>query len=316
MSASDDAVHDGVGLWPALPLNEWKDTYATLHMWSQIIGKIRMAQSPMVNHWWHVPLYVNARGLTTSAMPYGDRTFEIRFDFLSHLLHIDTCDGASQTIALEPRSVASFYNEVMERLRSLGIEITINTTPCEVLDPIPFEKDTEHNSYDAEYVTRFWRILVQADRIMQRFRSSYIGKVSPVHFFWGGFDLAVTRFSGRVAPRHSPVPNIPDSVVLEAYSHEVSSCGLWPGGYGIESPVFYAYAYPEPAGFRDRSVRPGEALYSSELGEYILPYDAVRASDSPDETLLAFLQDTYDAAADCGGWDRAALERVKEQAAR
>src|SRR4051812_44436506 len=236
---------DGVELWPGLPYDAWKDTYATLHMWTQIVGKIRMVQSPHLNHWWQVPLYVNARGLTTSAIPHGERTFEISFDFIDHELRIDTCNGPSHTIPLAPRSVASFYAEVMAALRSLGLEVKITTLPCEVPDPIPFDRDTIHASYDPDCAHRFWSILVQADRILNKFRARFIGKTSPVHFFWGSFDLAVTRFSGRVAPPHPTVPGVPDSITREAYSHEVSSCGLWPGGYGIESPVFYAYAYPE-----------------------------------------------------------------------
>jgi Family of unknown function (DUF5996) len=297
-------------LWPALPLDEWKDTYATLHMWTQIVGKIRMALTPHVNHWWQVPLYVTSRGLSTSAIPYGERTFEITFDFIDHELRIDTSTGPSHAMPLEPRTVASFYGEVMAALRSLGIDVTIRTTPCEVPDPIPFEQDTIHASYDHEYARRLWRILVQSDRVMKAFRARFTGKVSPVHFFWGGFDLAVTRFSGRPAPPHSSVPNIADSITTEAYSHEVSSCGFWPGGFGIDSPIFYAYAYGEPPGFKTYPVQPREAFYHNDFGEFMLPYDAVRASSSPDEMLLAFCQSTYEAAADLAGWDRAALERA------
>jgi hypothetical protein len=309
ITANADGATGSVDLWPALPYEEWKDTYATLHMWTQIVGKIRMTQSPLVNHWWNVPLYVNARGLTTSGIPYGDRTFEICFDFIDHVLRIHTCSGPSHTMGLEPRTVASFYNELMSALHELGIDVTIRTMPCEVPEPIPFEKDIVHASYDRDYAHRFWMILVQSDRILNQFRSRFIGKVSPVHFFWGSFDLAVTRFSGRTAPPHPPVPNAPDSITHEAYSHEVSSCGLWPGGYGIESPVFYSYAYPEPPGFKERAVRPSEAGYNNDFGEFLLPYNAVRTSSSPDEMLLAFLQSTYEAEADLAQWDRASLER-------
>jgi hypothetical protein len=309
MAASDRPGITKRELWPALPYNEWKETYATLHMWTQIVGKIRMTLAPRVNHWWNVTLYVNARGLTTSAIPYGDRTFELAFDFIDHELRIHTCTAPSIAIPLAPRTVASFYTDVMAALRSLGIDVSIRTMPCEIPNPIPFDRDTTHASYDADHAHRFWMILVQADRILNAFRSRFVGKSSPVHFFWGSFDLAVTRFSGRIAPPHPTIPGVPDSITHEAYSHEVSSCGLWPGGSGVESPVFYAYAYPEPAGFGAERITPAEAFYSKDLGEFILPYDAVRASDSPDSMALEFLQSSYEAAADRAGWDRAALER-------
>jgi len=298
-------------LWPALPLEDWKDTYATLHMWTQIVGKIRLAQTPWVNHSWHTTLYVTSRGMTTSPIPYGTRTFQIDFDFLDHRLMIQTSDGAVRMIALRPISVADFYGEVMTALRELDLEVSIHTKPNEVVEPIPFEQDHTHASYDATYANRFWRVLVQSDRVLKEFRSRFIGKCSPVHFFWGSFDLAVTRFSGRPAPEHpGGVPNLPDSVTREAYSHEVSSCGFWPGGGAIMEPAFYAYAYPEPQGFKDYAVQPKDAFYISDMGEFILPYNAVRRADNPDEALLEFLQSTYEAAANRGKWDRAALERT------
>jgi hypothetical protein len=298
-------------LWPALPLEDWKDTYATLHMWTQIVGKIRLAQTPWVNHSWHVTLYVTSRGMTTSPIPYGTRTFQIDFDFIDHRLVMETSDGAVRMIALRPTSVAHFYGEVMTALRELDLKVSIHTKPNEVVEPIPFEQDHTHASYDATYANRFWRVLVQSDRVLKEFRSRFIGKCSPVHFFWGSFDLAVTRFSGRPAPEHpGGVPNLPDFVTREAYSHEVSSCGFWPGGGAITEPVFYAYAYPEPQGFKEYPVRPKDGFYNSDMGEFILPYNAVRRADNPDEALLEFLQNTYEAAANRGNWDRAALERT------
>lgn len=297
-------------VWPSLPFTAWQDTYATLHMWTQIIGKIRLALTPKLNHWWHSTLYVTPRGLTTASIPDGARTFAISFDFLEHHLQIETSDGNTRRIALAPRSVADFYQEVMGTLNELGIHVRIWTMPQEVAEPIPFDRDHKHAAYDAEYAQRLWRILVQADRVMTVFRSRFIGKSSPVHFFWGSFDLALTRFSGRPAPEHpGGVPNMADWVTREAYSHEVSSCGFWPGSEAME-PVFYAYAYPEPEGFRDYSVQPKEAFYSSQMREFILPYEAVRQSDDPDAVILAFLQSTYEAAANLGKWDRAVLERL------
>jgi hypothetical protein len=298
--------------WPSLPLEEWKDTYATLHMWTQVVGKIRFAQTPWVNHSWHVTLYVTSRGLTTSPIPYGERTFELEFDFIDHRLVIETSGGDVRFIELRPRSVADFYSEVMSVLRSLGLDIRIHTLPNEVADPVPFEKDLQHASYDPDYANRFWRILVQTDRAFKEFRARFIGKCSPVHFFWGSFDMAVTRFSGRTAPPHpGGVPHLPDVVAREAYSHEVSSCGFWPGGGPLPYPVFYSYAYPAPEGFKDAPVKPSGAFYSTDLGEFILPYDEVRKAGQPSEMLLDFLQSTYEAAANLAKWDRRALERDK-----
>jgi hypothetical protein len=299
-------------VWPSLPLEAWQDTCATLHMMTQIAGKIRMALTPLVNHWWNVPLYVSCCGLTTSPIPYGTGTFEITFDFLHHQLLIETNGGESRSLVLKPRPIADFYRELMAALAELGIQVSIWTTPVEVPNPIPFEQDQQHRSYDPEYAQRFWRLLVQADRVFTQFRARYLGKVSPVHFFWGSFDLAVTRFSGRPAPPHPGAPNVADSVTREAYSHEVSSCGFWPGGAGYEQPAFYAYAYPAPEGFSDYPIQPREAFYSQAFGEFMLPYDVVRTATDPDEALLAFLQSTYEAAAIRGRWDRAALERNSE----
>jgi hypothetical protein len=290
-------------------LADWRDTYTTLHLWTQVVGKIRLALAPMINHWWQVPLYVTCRGLTTSPIPYGPRTFAIDFDFIDHHVVIQTSDGANESFPLETLSVADFYGEIMDRLRSLDLEVRIWTRPVEIPDPIPFEQDRQHGTYDRDYAERHWRILVQANRVFTKFRARFIGKASPVHFFWGAFDLAVTRFSGRPAPPHPGVPNVADRVMREAYSHEVSSCGFWPGGAGMERPAFYAYAYPEPPGFPEAPVRPNGAFYSRELGEFLLPYDDVRQADMPDETLLDFLQSTYQAAAMGAHWDRAALER-------
>jgi hypothetical protein len=295
--------------WPALPLEAWEDTYVTLHMWTQIVGKVRLAQAPMLNHWWQVPFYVTTRGLTTSPIPYGDMSFEINFDFLDHQLRVQTSNDTVRTLVLAPRSVADFYREFMAALSALGLEVKIRTLPVEVQDPIPFEEDDKHHSYDPEYAQRFWRILTQAERVLQAFRCGFIGKSSPVHFFWGSFDLAVTRFSGRLAPPHpGGIPHLADRVTRLAYSHEVSSCGFWPGGGAVPEPAFYAYAYPEPEGFRHHPVSPATAFYSSDLREFILPYEAVRQAGNPDAMLLDFAQSTYDAAADLGGWDRQALE--------
>lgn len=295
--------------WPSLPVGEWQDTYETLHMWTQIVGKIRLALVPKINHWWHSTLYVTPRGLTTSSIPYGNISFEICFDFVSHQLQIETSNGQTKTIPLAPRSVADFYQEVMNGLRDLGIEVRIWTTPQEVAEPIPFEQDRKHSAYDREYARRLSLILVQVDRVMTKFRSRFIGKCSPVHFFWGSFDLAVTRFSGQRAPEHpGGIPNMADWVTREAYSHEVSSCGFWPGGGSVADPIFYAYAYPEPQGFADYAIQPKEAFYSSQMREFILPYEAVRQAEDPDGMLLTFLQSTYEAAANLANWDRTALE--------
>jgi len=296
--------------WPSLPFNEWKDTCETLHMLTQVVGKIRLVQSPWINHSWHAPLYVTPRGLTTTPIPHGSRTFEIGFDFIDHVLHIETSDGATRTVKLAPRPVAHFYEELTGKLAELGLPVQINTTPNEVVEAIAFENDREHASYDAEYANRFWRALVQADRVFKEFRARFIGKCSPVHFFWGSFDLAVTRFSGRTAPPHpGGVPHLPDWVAREAYSHEVSSCGFWPGSDQMPEPVFYSYAYPEPEGFATAPVRPHGAGYHAGLREFILPYEEVRQSASPDRALLEFLQTTYEAAADLGKWKRWELER-------
>jgi uncharacterized protein DUF5996 len=303
----------GLETWPSLPLEAWRDTYATLHLWMQIVGKVRLAQSPWVNHSWHVTLYPTARGLTTSSIPHGARAFQIDFDFLEHRLTVRSSDGGSAGLSLEPQSVATFYHRLMEEMRTLGIQVKIRLRPNEIEEAIPFDQDDRHRSYDPEYANRFWRILVQADRVFHEFRARFIGKCSPVHLFWGGPDLAVTRFSGRTAPPHpGGIPNLPDWVAREAYSHEVSSCGFWPGGGPIPHAAFYSYAYPEPAGFSRARVRPGEAFYSTDLREFILAYDVVRDSKSPDDTLLEFLQTTYEAAADLAQWERKSLERASD----
>lgn len=294
--------------WPILRFSEWQDTLATLHMWTQVVGKIRLRQTPLVNHWWNVPLYVSARGLTTTAMPYGDRYFEIEFDFINHQLLIECSDGATKTLALRPQSVADFYAEVMSSLRELGIDIKMWTMPVEVPNPIRFKEDHEHKSYDAEYANRFWRALVKIDEVLQEFRSRFIGKSSPVHFFWGSFDIAVTRFSGRPAPEREGA----DLITREAYSHEVISHGFWPGNKDMEA-AFYSYTTPEPAGLAETvnqgKIRPAKVFYSSEMKEFFLLYDDVRKSDSPEQTLMDFCQTTYEAGANLANWDRAALER-------
>ncbi len=298
-------------VWPELPYEAWKDTCLTLQLWTQIVGKIRLVQTPWLNHSWHVVLYASARGLTTSPIPYGDRTFELDFDFLDHVLRVSTSDGGQKEIALYPRSVADFYAELMRSLSSLGIDVRINELPNEIPDAIRFSEDHVHASYDREFAQRFWRILVQSTRVLARFRTSFIGKCSPVHFFWGSFDLAVTRFSGRRAPPFSgagSVPNMPEAVVLDAYSHEVSSAGFWPGGQGVDYAAFYSYAAPSPPGFGKSPVRPQEAFWNQDLNQYLLPYDAVRTAGDPEEMLMEFLTSTYEAAASAGNWDRAALE--------
>ena len=299
--------------WPSLPLEAWSETYATLHRWLQIVGKIRLTQSPWVNHSWHVTLYVTATGLTTSAIPYGDRTFQIDFHFMHHQLAVRSSDGRVGSVALEAQSVASFYARLMEQLVKLELPVKIYAKPCELADAMRFDEDAVHCAYDREYANRFWRILLQTDRVLKDFRARFVGKSSPVHLFWGALDLAVTRFSGRRAPEHpGGIPNLADWVTREAYSHEVSSCGFWPGGGAIPYPVFYSYAYPEPAGFSAAPVQPDAASYSSDFREFVLPYDVVRQSSSPDSTLLDFLQTTYEAAANLGKWDRAALERIQD----
>ncbi|HYM07852.1 MAG TPA: DUF5996 family protein [Terriglobales bacterium] len=292
--------------WPALPLAAWQDTCSTLHMWTQIVGKVRLAQSPLINHWWEVPLYVSARGLTTSAIPYHLGIFEVEFDFLHHHLTIQTSQDQLKTIPLAPRSVADFYQEFMAALSSLGINVKIWHMPVEIPNPIAFDRDTQHASYDREYVTRFWRILLAVESIFQEFRAGFIGKNSPVHFFWGSFDLCVTRFSGRRAPERPGA----DLITREAYSHEVISAGFWPGGGEIKGPAFYAYAAPEPAGYGQSPVRPAKAFYHAGMKEFLLMYDDLRLEASPRSALLEFLQSTYDAGADLGKWDRADLERT------
>ncbi len=298
-------------VWPDLPYKAWQDTCTTLHLWTQIVGKIRLAQTPWVNHQWHVTLYVTVRGLTTSPIPYNGRAFQIDFDFIDHALLIRASDGAERRLPLTAQSVVDFYAGVMAALNEFGIKVHIHEMPNEVPDAVPFSQDHVHSAYDPEYAQRFWRILLQVDRVFKQFRTGFLGKVSPVHFFWGSFDLAVTRFSGRTAPPHpGGVPNLPDAVAREAYSHEVSSAGFWPGGGPIDYPAFYSYAYPEPEGFRSTRVQPEAAFFHEGVGEFILPYDAVRTADSPDTTLMAFLQSTYEAAAETGNWDRKALECI------
>jgi hypothetical protein len=295
--------------WPALPYAAWRDTCETLQLWTQIVGKIRLARTPWLNHSWHVTLYVTARGLTTSPIPDGARSFQIDFDFIDHALRISTSDGRQRQLPLVAQSVAAFYYAVMAALASLGINVTIDDKPNELPEPIRFGEDHVHAFYDADAAHRFWQVLRQTDRVFAKFRTAFLGKSSPVHFFWGSFDLAVTRFSGRSAPRHpGGVPNLPDAVAQEAYSHEVSSAGFWPGGGAIDYPAFYSYAYPTPAGFSRARVRPGAAFFSEQLGEFILPYDAVRTAADPDNALLDFLQSSYEAAANAAKWDRAALE--------
>jgi hypothetical protein len=295
--------------WPELPYAAWRDTALTLQLWTQIVGKIRLARTPWLNHSWHVTLYVTARGLTTSPIPDGARTFQIDFDFVDHVLWVRTSDGHFRQVVLKPMTVAEFYGDVLHALADLGIVVAINGKPNEIPDAIPFADDRVHASYDRDYANRFWRVLGASNEVFAEFRTGFLGKASPVHFFWGSFDLAVTRFSGRSAPRHpGGVPNLPDDVAQEAYSHEVSSAGFWPGSGAIDYPAYYSYAYPAPEGFASAPVRPAQAFFSKELGEFILPYDAVRTAADPRAVLLDFLQSTYDAAADLGKWDRAALE--------
>jgi hypothetical protein len=291
--------------WPALPLKDWENTYATLHMWTQIVGKVRLALTPRINHWWEVPLYVNAVGLTTSAIPYKDETFEIEFDFIHHRLAVRTSWDTEKQIPLEARSVADFYREFMAALKALDIDVRIWPMPVEIPNPIRFDLDTQHASYDPEYANRLWRILVIVEKIFLEFRSRFIGKCSPVHFFWGSFDLAVTRFSGRRAPERPGA----DVITREAYSHEVISAGWWPGGGGVQDPAFYAYAAPEPEGFPQANIQPGKAFYHPQMHEFLLMYDDVRGAASPSVDLLSFLQSTYDAGANLGNWNRDELEK-------
>jgi hypothetical protein len=298
--------------WPELPWAHWAETASTLQLWTQIIGKIRLALAPRINHWWHITLYPTCRGLTTSPMPYGDRMVQIDFDFINHQLLFQTDEGITESITLEPMPVADFYAKVMDKMTHIDMPVKIRTLPCEIPDPIPFEQDDTHKAYDPEYATRFWTILLEAERVFTEFRSGFIGKVSPVHFFWGGFDLAVSRFSGQLAPKHASVPNIPDSVVQTAYSHEVISCGFWPGGSVLPEPIFYAYAYPAPEGFSSAPVIPKETYFHQTLGEFVLPYKAVRSAENPDEMLLAFLRSTYEAGASLLEWNRNALEAASK----
>jgi hypothetical protein len=302
-------------LWPALRVADWADTRDTLHMWTQIVGKIRMASEPMINHWWQVPLYVSARGLTTSSMPYARGAFDMEFDFVEHRLDLRASTGGQRSVPLASRPVADFYAETMAALGELGVDVTIRTTPTEVVRAIPFEKDDEHTTYEPDHARAFWGQLVNAQRVLTEFRSRFIGKVSPVHFFWGGLDMACTRFSGRTAPPHpGGAPNCADWVMVEGYSHELSSAGFWPG-FGEEG-AFYAYAYPEPPGFREHPVAPAEAAWVDAAQQFLLPYEAVRRASDPDRYLLEFLQSTYEAAADNAQWDRDALEADLSSRAR
>lgn len=299
---------DNSVVWPELKIGNWGDTCKTLHMWTQIVGKIRTIQVPWINHSWHCTLYVTPRGLTTLSMPHGDKTFQIDFDFYDHRLQITSSSGDSSNLELKPMSVAEFYEKLLTKLAELGLAVNIHSSPNEVDPSVPFAENIADSSYDGAAVQTFHRALVQADRVMQQFRAGFSGKCSPVHFFWGSFDLAVTRFSGRTAPQHpGGFPNMPDWITREAYSHEVSSCGFWPGGQGQEA-IFYSYAYPSPEGFADCPVKPAAATWSNDLGEFILPYSAVQASSTPDQDLLAFFQSTYEAAAVKADWDRDALE--------
>jgi hypothetical protein len=296
--------------WPELPYRAWADTCTTLHLWTQIVGKVRLSKSTWVNHSWHVTLYLTARGLTTSPIPDGERQFQIDFDFIDHRLLVSVSDGQRGILPLAPMSVADFYRRLTGLLAELGITVAIHARPNELPDPIPFAADRIHAAYDADYANRYWRALLQADRVLKVFRAHFTGKCSPVHFFWGSNDLAVTRFSGRPAPTHpGGIPHLPDAVTREAYSQEVSSAGFWPGGGGIDQPAFYSYAYPVPVGFSEYPIEPTAAYFHPELREFLLPYEAVRTAQDPEATLLAFLQSTYQAAAVTAGWDRARLER-------
>ena len=300
----------GADVWPSLPLDAWQETYDTVHMWTQIVGKIRLALATRVNHWWHVPLYVTARGLTTSLVPHGAGGFQIDLDFVHHRLVIETTEGSERSFELSSYSVAEFYDRLMHELNELGIEVHIWSRPVEVEEAIPFEQDEVHATYDPEFANRHWRILVKTERVLRELRTGFLGKASPTHFFWGGFDLAMTLFSGRTAPPHpGGIPNVGDWVMREAYSHQCASMGFWPGGGLVLEPSFYAYAYPEPDGYKDWPVRPEQAFYHPEMRELILPYDAVRRSPEPERTLLTFFRSAHEAAAECGGWDRKLLER-------
>lgn len=294
-------------VWPALPQAAWGDTCATLQLWLQIVGKIRLALMPAINHTWQVTLYPTVRGLTTSPMPNGTRTLEIDFDFIDHVLLLQTSEGDGRALPLRPMTVATFYQQVMAALDELQTPVRIWHMPMEIANPIPFDADRTHQAYDPEYAQRFWRILLQATRVFTIFRARFTGKVSPIHLFWGALDLACTRFSGRPAPEHPSMPGLPDCVTRDAYSHEVSSCGFWPGAPGCE-PFFYSYAYPQPSGYAETAIRPTQAFFDTNFGEFVLPYEAMRSAADPDFALLEFLQSTYEAAANCAGWDRKALE--------
>jgi hypothetical protein len=307
--ATNERARSEAGEWPELAFERWRETGELLHMLTQIVGKIRLARLPLINHWWQVTLYPSARGMATGVMPCAGSEFEIEFDFLRHEIVITRDDGEARRVKLTGRPVAEYYREIMGALAELDLDVRIWPVPMEVADPIRFDRDTKQRRYEPEAAERLWRALLASERVMTRFRSRFIGKVSPIHFFWGGFDLAVTRFSGRRAPEHGPVPNTPQFVVTEAYSHEVSSAGFWPGAAGFPQAVFYSYAYAEPKGFGEAKVAPKEAYYNKDFGEFMLPYEAVRTAASPDAALLDFLQSTYEAAADCGKWDRGALER-------
>jgi hypothetical protein len=310
MTTSLEVERQGRFAWPSLPLAEWQDTQATLHRWLQVVGKTRLTLAPPLNHWWHTTLYLTARGLTTSPMPAGPGTIEVELDFIDHILLIRSSDGATRRMTLVPRSVADFYIEYMGLLAELGVRPEFWAQPNELPDTLAFAEDEEHRSYDPDYVNRCWRILSQTDRVLQDFRGRFLGKCSPVHFFWGAFDLACTRFSGEKARKEHPAgyPTLPDSAVREAYSHECISAGWWPG-QGLGEPAFYSYSYTEPEGYPDATVRPAEAYYHRDLKEFILPYEAVRTAQDPDAVLLDFFQSTYEAGADLGGWERRALER-------
>ena len=295
--------------WPELPYAAWKDTAATLQLWTQIVGKTRLALTPWLNHSWHVTLRVTARGLATPLIAAGGQDLQIEFDFLDHVLWLRTSDGHQRRLSLRPMPVAEFYSDFLQLLSNAGMDVRLDDMPNEIADAIPFARDFTHGAYDRDFAQRFWRVLLASHDVFQRFRTSFLGKASPVHFFWGSFDLAVTRFSGRSAPRHpGGVPHLPDAVAREAYSHEVSSAGFWPGGGGIDYPAYYSYAYPAPEGFAAARVQPAQAFFSSELSEFILPYDAVHTASDPERALMEFLESTYAAAAELGHWDRANLE--------
>jgi hypothetical protein len=310
--AQRDVSTDPSGRWPALPQAEWSETCTTLQLWMQIVGKIRLALMPPINHTWNVTLYPTVRGVTTSPMPYGAQMLQIDFDFIDHVLLIESSGGGRTTVSLKPMPVAAFYRQVMDELGKIGTPVHIWPVPVEIAEPIPFAQDETHRAYDAEYAQRFWRALLQATRVFTIFRARFMGKVSPIHLFWGALDLACTRFSGRTAPEHPSMAGLPDRVTRDAYSHEVSSCGFWPGGSGFEA-LFYSYAYPQPPGYAESSIAPAQASFDPKLGEFVLPYEDVRRSANPDSALLQFLQSTYEAAANCAHWDRAALEVAPKQ---